>query len=141
MFGAPFGNEVWNKATARGLSSDDIIATLTMFTAKSIAEAYREFLPQLPDEVVVSGGGARNRTLLAMLQSHLDAIRPVRIRRIDEWGIPSEAKEALAFALLAYETWHGRASNLPNATGASHPVILGDVTPGRNWIAARRRKD
>jgi len=140
MFGAPFGNEVWGKATARGDSSDDLITTLTMFTAKSTAQAYRDFLPSMPDELIVSGGGANNPTLLAMLQSELNTIQPARVRRIDELGIPSEAKEALAFALLAYQTWHGRPSNLPNATGARHPVILGDITPGRNWNLTSERE-
>ncbi len=140
IFGAQLAQELWHNGIARGLAPEDIVTTVTMFTAQSIADAYREFLPQMPDEVIVSGGGARNPTLLAMLQSQLDSIQPVRLRRIDEFGIPSEAKEALAFALLAYETWHGRASSLPNATGARHPVILGDITPGKNWNGIREEK-
>lgn len=129
IFGTPFGEKIWNDAIARGIPSDDWIATLTMFTAKSIADAYENFLPTIPDEIIVSGGGAKNSTLLNMLQAQL---QNSRVRRIDEFGIPSDAKEALAFAILAYETWHGRVSNLTAATGARHPVIQGDITPGHN---------
>ncbi len=128
MFGAPFGAQVWARGMALGLSGEDIIATLTMFTAASIAQAHRDFLPQLPDEVIVSGGGARNATLVRFLSQ---ALAPARVRLSDELGMPAEAKEAIAFAVLAYETWHGRPGNLPAATGARHPVVLGSITPGR----------
>ncbi len=130
IFGAPFGETLWRQANARGISADDLITTLTLFTARSIADGYKNFLPTMPQEIIVSGGGAKNPTLLRLLQNEFDS--ETRVRRIDEFGIPSEAKEALAFAILAYETWHGRTSNLPSATGARHPVIQGDMTPGRN---------
>jgi anhydro-N-acetylmuramic acid kinase len=129
IFGSPFGETLWQKANARGISADDLIATLTIFTARSIADSYKNFLPTMPQEIIVSGGGAKNPTLLHLLQNELDST--TRVRRIDEMGIPAEAKEALAFAILAYETWHGRASNLPRATGAREAVIQGDITPGR----------
>lgn len=125
-FGIQRGSELWSQAIARGLRPPDIVATLTALTAASIARAYRDFLPHFPDEVIVSGGGAANPTLMAMLQEHL---APASLRRSDELGLPSAAKEAVAFAILAYETWHGRPSNLPAATGARHPVILGHITP------------
>jgi len=128
LFGAPFGARVWERAHARGLNDYDIIATLTAFTAHSIAQAYRDFLPAFPDQVIVSGGGARNPILMRMLR---DLLAPARVTPIDEFGIASEAKEALAFAVLAYETWHARPGNLPAATGARHPVVLGNITPGR----------
>lgn len=130
IFGTPFGESVWRKAMARGVSPDDVIATLTRFTAKSIAEGYEKFLPELPGEIIVSGGGAKNPTLVRMLQEQVGP--DARVRRIEEFGIPSDAKEALAFAILAYETWHGRPSNLPAATGARHAVVQGDITPGSN---------
>jgi anhydro-N-acetylmuramic acid kinase len=128
-FGEQYGSQVWAQGIARGLNGADIVATLTAFTAASIARAYTDFLPRLPDEVIVSGGGTRNPALLAMLRAHLGAI-PLRLS--DELGLPGQAKEALAFAVLAYETWHGRPGNLPAATGARKAVVLGDLTPGRS---------
>jgi len=125
-FGVQFGARVWDEAKARGLSDADIVATLTAFTARSIAQAYRDFLPRWPDEVIVSGGGARNPTLMTMLREQL---APARVLLSDDVGMPVEAKEAIAFAVLAYETWHGRPGNLPAATGARHPVVLGSITP------------
>ncbi|MDW8448378.1 MAG: anhydro-N-acetylmuramic acid kinase [Anaerolineae bacterium] len=127
-FGAQFGEQVWQRGTALGLSGEDIVATLTAFTAASIAQAHRAFLPRLPDEVIVSGGGARNATLMHFLAQ---ALAPARVRTSDELGMPVEAKEAVAFAVLAYETWHGRPGNLPAATGARHAVVLGSITPGQ----------
>lgn len=128
MFGAHFGAQVWADGAARNIDPHDLIATLTMFTAASIADAYRRFLPAFPDEVIVSGGGARNPTLMRMLQTQLG--ERVRVMTSDDAGIPSEAKEAIAFAILAHETLHGRAGNLPVATGAHHAVVLGSITPG-----------
>ncbi|MGB8983405.1 MAG: anhydro-N-acetylmuramic acid kinase, partial [Anaerolineales bacterium] len=124
-FGVQMGKEIWQESTREGLSAADILATLTAFTAESIARAYRDFLPVFPDEVIVSGGGAYNPTLRAMLAERL---APARLLTSDEMGIPADAKEAIAFAILAYETWHKRPGNLPAATGAKHPVILGTIT-------------
>ncbi len=133
IFGAPYGAQMWQWATARQIAPDDIVATMTHFTAKSIADAYRAFLPTLPQEIIVSGGGAKNPTLLQMLAAEIPT---ARLCTMDEFNIPAQSKEALAFAVLAYETWHGRAANVPAATGARHPVVLGDITPGKNWRAA-----
>jgi N-acetylmuramic acid 6-phosphate etherase len=126
MFGAAFGERAWAHATSLGLSHDDMVATLTAFTAQSVALAYHAFLPAFPDEVIVSGGGAHNLTLMRLLREQL---APARVMTLDELGLPSQAKEAVAFAVLAYETWHGRPGNLPAATGARRPVILGALTP------------
>ncbi len=127
LFGVQFGARAWEGARMMGLDDQDIVATLTAFTARSIAQAYRDFLPAMPDEVIVSGGGARNPTLKAMLRAELlDA----QVMPSDDLGLPAEAKEAVAFAILAYETWHGRTSNLPSATGARKAVVLGSITPG-----------
>jgi len=126
LFGSQFGARVWEQGMARGLHPEDIVATLTAFTVTSIAQAYRDFLPRMPDEVIVSGGGARNPTLMAMLREQLSGVRVIPS---DDVGLGVEAKEAVAFAVLAYETWHGRPGNLPAATGARHPVVLGNITP------------
>lgn len=131
-FGAQFGAAVWERAAAASLTPCDIVATLTAFTARAIAQAYRDFLPRLPDEVIVSGGGAANPALMAMLRGELPAARVVTS---DGLGLPGDAKEAVAFAVLAHETWHGRPGNLPAATGAQRAVVLGSITPGRRRMA------
>jgi anhydro-N-acetylmuramic acid kinase len=77
--------------------------------------------------MIISGGGARNATLLSMLTESLAPLG-VCVRHSDEFGLPSEAKEAVAFAVLAYETWHRRASNVPSATGAKRTVVLGKIS-------------
>src|SRR6185437_3940443 len=107
----------------------DIVASATMLTARSISNAVRRFI--LPrgnfSEFVASGGGTKNPTLMAALVNELSPLG-LKLRLSDEFGIPSEAKEAAAFAVLAYETWHRRPSNVPSATGASKPAILGKVS-------------
>ena len=130
LFGGQYGARLWSEAQARGLSNEDYTATVTAFTARSIAAAYRGFMPEMPDEVIVSGGGAYNPTLLSMLVAEA---APAKVIVIDELGMPSDAKEAVAFAVLAYETWHNRPGNLPSATGARRPVVLGSITPGANY--------
>lgn len=134
VFGAQFGAALWERGHARGLRDVDVVATTTAFTALSIAVSYRDFLPEMPNEVLVSGGGALNPTLMRMLEDQLNHFAPagrrVRVMPSDAAGIPILAKEAFAFAILAFETWRGQPSNLPAATGARAPVILGDITPG-----------
>ncbi|MCI0399396.1 MAG: anhydro-N-acetylmuramic acid kinase [Chloroflexi bacterium] len=128
LFTNAFAEAVWQRAEAMGLALLDTIATLTAFTAQTISRAYRDFLPCLPEVVIISGGGARNLALLRMLA---DAVHPATVLPSDAMGIPGQAKEALAFAILAYESWHGRPGNLPAATGASRPVVLGQITADR----------
>ena len=79
-------------------------------------------------EVIASGGGCHNRTLMALLA---ERFAPVPVRTSDEWGLPADAKEAVAFAILAHETLAGRPGNLPSATGARRPAILGKIVPGK----------
>jgi anhydro-N-acetylmuramic acid kinase len=107
----------------------DVVATATALTARSIAEAVRRFVARDKgyQEVIVSGGGAKNPTLMAMLANELTTLN-LRLRSSDEFGLPTEAKEAVAFALLAYETWNRRPSNLPSATGAKRAVVLGKIS-------------
>jgi anhydro-N-acetylmuramic acid kinase len=108
----------------------DIVATATALTAKSIADALGRFVLRPTGryrDFIVSGGGASNPTLMAMLANEL---RPLglEIRSSDEFGLPSEAKEAAAFALLAFQTWNQQPSNVPSATGAKRPAILGKIS-------------
>ena len=124
LFTAAYAAEVWERGRQEELTPYDIAATVTALTAQSIANAYRDYLPTAPDEVIVSGGGAKNLTLIQMLS---EAIAPLKLIISDEIGLNSDAKEALAFAILAYETWHERSGNLPAATGAGHAVILGQI--------------
>lgn len=113
------------------LSGEDLVATATAFTARSIADALTRFvLPVIPvARMAVSGGGARNPVLMEMLRGALPC---VDICESDALGVPSEAKEAIAFAVLANATVEGRTGNLPVATGASGSVVLGVVAPGGN---------
>jgi len=107
--------------------SADTVATLTAFSALSVAQSIDRFVkPLMPvHELVVAGGGVHNPRLMAYLAAYLPG---VRVRTIDEFGISSDAKEAVAFAVMAYETWKGRPSNVPSATGASNPAVLGKVS-------------
>lgn len=109
------------------LKAEDIIATMTMFTAKSIAYNYKKFIfPKLKiDEVILGGGGSYNKTLIKMLKEEL---KDVKVLIQEDLGLSSDAKEAVAFALLAYETVNRRAGNVLGATGASKRVILGNIT-------------
>ncbi|HEY1679068.1 MAG TPA: anhydro-N-acetylmuramic acid kinase [Candidatus Sulfotelmatobacter sp.] len=108
----------------------DVVATATALTARSIADSVRRFVVSKPGnfrEIILSGGGAKNRTLVRMLEEQLSPMT-ICVRFSDEFGLPSQAKEAVAFALLAYETWHGLPSNVPSATGAKRPAILGKIS-------------
>jgi anhydro-N-acetylmuramic acid kinase len=110
---------------------EDALATATALTAKTIAASYRRFVaPRMrsqPVDFIVSGGGARNTTLMAMLAERLEPLG-CRLAASDDFGLPTQAKEAAAFALLAWQTWRRQPGNVPSATGAARPVILGQVT-------------
>lgn len=107
----------------------DIIATATALTGVSIAVAIKKFV--LPGgeyrEYIVSGGGVANESLIAMLATEASALR-LELKYTDEFGVPSQAKEALAFAVLAYQTWRRQPSNIPSATGAKRPAVLGKIS-------------
>jgi anhydro-N-acetylmuramic acid kinase len=111
-------------ADASGLSQADILATLTEFTAASIADSYQRFLPQLPDRVLICGGGSRNTYLKSRLQALLSNSI---ISATDEAGLNADFKEAIAFAVLAYWRYHEIPGNLPEVTGAPKPVLLGEI--------------
>jgi len=122
-----YGSEYVSKLLDTELSSEDLVATATALTAESIALGLRNFvLPEMRvDEVFVSGGGTHNPTLMRMLRKALDVIP---VKESSEVGLDVDSKEAIAFAVMAYETAHCRPSNVPNATGAKRPVVLGKVT-------------
>jgi anhydro-N-acetylmuramic acid kinase len=109
-------------------AKEDVIATATALTARSIADALERFVLGQGKyrEYVVSGGGTKNKTLMEMLTEEAGKIG-LKLRHSDDFGIPSQAKEAVAFALLAYQTWHKEPSNIPSATGATRPAVLGKV--------------
>ena len=129
-FGASYGELLWQEAEGRRLSSEDRLATVTAFTASSIASSIREHLPGSVDRIYVGGGGGHNKTLIRMLQAALESI-PVTV--LSEQESDGDAKEALSFAILGYETIHGRTGNLPGCTGANQAVVLGQIAPGRNY--------
>lgn len=110
---------------------DDALATATALTAETITRSFKRFvLPAMkrqPVDYIVSGGGARNRTLMAMLAQRLEPMG-LQLATSSDFGLPAEAKEAAAFALLAWQTWHRQPGNIPAATGAARPVLLGSVT-------------
>jgi anhydro-N-acetylmuramic acid kinase len=127
-FGAAFVDELL--ADGRDRSPDDLLATLAQFTAQSVAEAVSRWYPggAVPAEVVASGGGTHNDSIMRRLA---DALAPVPLRTLDELGGHVDAKEAVLFAVLGYLTLQGRPGNLPSVTGASRGVPLGSITPGR----------
>jgi anhydro-N-acetylmuramic acid kinase len=113
----------------------DVVATATALTARSIADAVRRFVvprfaahtKKKSRQMIVSGGGAKNPTLIAMLSNEIAPLG-IELHFSDEFGLPAEAKEAVAFALLAHQTWHQRPSNVPSATGAKRAAILGKIS-------------
>ncbi len=110
---------------------EDALATATALTAETIARSYKDYVRRSMRgsavDYIVSGGGARNRTLMAMLEARLAPLG-CELATSEPFGLPAEAKEAAAFALLAWQSWHHLPGNLPRATGAARPAILGQVT-------------
>ena len=114
----------------RGLSIEDLLATCSLWTAKAVGTARRWIKGEI-DEVVVGGGGVRNRAIMAHLST---VFAPVPVTTFDAIGWDSKSFEAVSFALMAYHTVTGQWGNIPSVTGASHPVILGTIVPsGPGW--------
>lgn len=131
LFGSTYLQARLAEAQAEGLEAADILATLTELTVAAIADNYRRFLPKLPEQVLVGGGGRRNRYLMQRLQVNLPE---VQIYPTDEMGLNADFKEAIAFAVLAYWRSQKIAGNLPEVTGASQPTLLGEVNlVSKNW--------
>ncbi len=136
QFGAEFAAPLLGRCEALGAPTADILATATAFTAETVLEAYRRFVgPHLgrwaPEanatEVLVSGGGAHNATLLKALRNGFEPLH-VSVCTTEDAGLAVEAKEAAAFALLGWLSWHGLPGNVPAATGASRAVVLGRIS-------------
>lgn len=129
QFGQEYARKLLEWAKKRRARPEDLVRTVTIFTALSIADAFRRFIfPRAHvNELIVAGGGTKNPLLMAQLGAALPGIEIVGSAR---FGVPAEAKEAFAFAILAYEAFHGRANNLPAATGAKRPAILGKLVHG-----------
>jgi anhydro-N-acetylmuramic acid kinase len=129
QFGSEYADELIGWARKRRERTEDLVRTATIFTALSIADAFRRFIFSRVrvNELIVAGGGTKNPLLMAQLRAALPGIEIVPSSR---FGVPAEAKEALAFAVLAYEAFHGRANNLPSATGAARGAILGKLVHG-----------
>jgi anhydro-N-acetylmuramic acid kinase len=137
----PFYRRPWPRSTGRehfnagylralmnrhapGLARDDLAATVTRLLADLLVTAARQ---HGAGEIILSGGGSRNQTTVRWLRTGLPG---VTVATSDDLGVPAQAKEALAFAVLGYLSWHGVAGSVPSATGARHAAILGSITPG-----------
>jgi anhydro-N-acetylmuramic acid kinase len=140
QFGTAYTAELLSWAAKHRARPEDMVRTATVFTALSISDAFRKFVfPRSHvSEMIVAGGGARNPLLMAQLAAMLPGIT---ILDSGQFGLPSAAKEAFAFAVLAYESYHGRANNLPSATGSAHFAVMGKLSrpPLRAAGAARLR--
>jgi anhydro-N-acetylmuramic acid kinase len=140
QFGEVFASRfvaMCRKVGGRNSRDEDVVTTATALTAASIVDAYRRFvlghLGQSTSlaavEFVVAGGGAKNDVLMGMLREGLKPLG-VKVRLMEELGVPAQAKEAVAFALLAWLSWFGVAGNVPSATGAQRAVVLGKICRG-----------
>jgi anhydro-N-acetylmuramic acid kinase len=136
VFGPPLIDALLHRAETTGITNEDLVATVTAFTAESVALHVRRNLPcgALSAELIICGGGANNPMLIRRLH---EALPECRLLTADEAGFPGRAIEASAFALLAYLTANGLPGNLPSITGARHPAILGKIVPGRTFRGLR----
>ena len=131
-----FGKDLWqrirDRAAAFHLSPADIARTCTAFTVESIALNYERFIfpHSTIDEIIVCGGGAENPLLMQLFRQR---VQPIPVVTPEHYGYPNAALEAIIFAMLAHATMHHRPSNIPRTTGATHPVVLGKIVPGRRF--------
>ncbi|MEL7435726.1 MAG: anhydro-N-acetylmuramic acid kinase, partial [Chloroflexota bacterium] len=137
MFGTEAAQALISDAQAQGLNQHEIITTLTALTATNIVDAYKRFAPAPISEIILGGGGKHNPVIVSMIR---ELLAPAKVMTHEDIGISSDFKEALVFAVLAHETWHGRVGTLPSLTGANHTAILGQITPAKNYEALLRRR-
>jgi anhydro-N-acetylmuramic acid kinase len=130
QFGRAYADTILAWGRRRRSRPEDVVRTATLAVSLSIADAFRRFVfPRARvDELIVAGGGARNPLMIAQLAAGLPGVALIPV---NQFGVPSEAKEAFAFAVLAYEAYHGRTNNLPSATGAKHAAVLGKLVHGQ----------
>lgn len=124
IFGRLFTINLYKRGKSLGLSDEDIVATATALTATTIANSIKQFGIE---ELIIGGGGVYNSYLIELIKNSLPGIR---IKTHEDFGIPNQAKEALAFAILANEVVFNSPNNVPSATGAKKKVILGKIIPG-----------
>ena len=130
QFGRAYAEKLINWGQKHHAAPADLVRTATVFTSLSIADAFRRLILRRAniDELIVAGGGTKNPLMMAQLAASVPGIEIIPSSR---FGVPTEAKEAFAFAVLAYEAFHRRPNNLPSATGAKHPAVLGKLSHGR----------
>jgi anhydro-N-acetylmuramic acid kinase len=130
VFGTSMVSSILQSTRMRRLPPEDLVATATAFTASAISENIRRFLLKRGsvDEVIVGGGGVRNPVLMERLA---ELLSPIPVQSFEAVGHESRAIEAMTFALLAYQTYHGRPTNIPSVTGARRSVFLGKIVPGK----------
>jgi anhydro-N-acetylmuramic acid kinase len=135
QFGRGYAEEILAWGKRHRARPEDLVRTATLFTSLSIVDAFRGFILSRArvNEMIVAGGGARNPLMIAQLAAGLPGIEMIPA---DRFGVRPEAKEAFAFAVLAYEAYHGRTNNLPSATGARHAAVLGKLVNG--WRQGKR---
>lgn len=125
-FGKEYASKLWKEAEIKGISIEDRLATITHLTAFTLAEEMNRYVNhQNIAEVIISGGGTKNNYLLEAIKSYLP--KEVKTSTVDEHGWDSDAKEAMVFALLGYLCFKKKPNNLPAATGANHPVVMGKI--------------
>lgn len=124
-YGPDYMRRLYAKAGELAVSDTDLITTVTCFTAETVADAIRRFAPVYPGRLIVGGGGALNPALMSRLR---DLLPGCKVITNEDLGLDSNAKEAIAFAILANETVFASPGNVPSVTGASHPVVLGRIT-------------
>ena len=125
LYGAAYVDQLLNEAEKLGLSTESVVATVTRFTAECIGLSWERFCTEKPELLIVGGGGAHNAALMEMIRQRLPAVRVVTNEDI---GLNSDAKEAIAFAIMANECIFGGSNNVPGVTGARHPVIMGKIS-------------
>lgn len=124
-YGPEYVRRVMDRARSLSVADADLMATVTAFTAETIAYSVHHFFPLMPDRLVIGGGGSMNGTLVGFIREALPACR---VMTNEELGFDSNAKEAVAFAVMANETLFAGFNNVPTVTGASHPVVMGKIS-------------